>query len=121
MVYFKRAEARAAIGESDRASADYKRARALFPKELWSNLAQARADHLDEQLNSTLVRKLVHKALGKRWQELNSVEESAWRAGTFVRTSPFISLELSRTALVRAVIALEQKETRLRGPKGSMP
>jgi tetratricopeptide (TPR) repeat protein len=107
MVYFKRAEAREALRETESASADYKKAQGLFSKELWQNLTRGRAEHLDEQINSRKLRQKVHHALGPRALELSSVEESAWRAGTFIKSSPFISLELSRTALVRVIIALE--------------
>ena len=118
MVYFKRAEAREALHETGKASADYKKAQRLFSKELWKNLARGRAEHLDEQLNSRTLRQRAHDALGARALELSSVEESAWRAGTFIKASPFISLELSRTALVRAIIALERNDgSKSRGPK----
>jgi tetratricopeptide (TPR) repeat protein len=107
MVYFKRAEASEALGEEEKASNDYKKAEEFFKKDLWRELARSRAEHLDENLRSRQLRQRVHVALGPRAVEFAAVEDSAWLAGTFTKKSAFASLELSRTALVRAIIALE--------------
>jgi tetratricopeptide (TPR) repeat protein len=108
MVYFKRAEAREALDEIQKASSDYKEAQRLFSKKLWQDLARARAEHLDERTTSRKVGERVSRALGRRALEFWSVEQSARGAGTFIKSSPFVSIELARTALVRTVLALEQ-------------
>ncbi len=41
--------------------------------------------------------------------EFTSVAESAVTAGRFARTNPFVSIELSRTSLVRAIQILETR------------
>ncbi len=120
MVYFKRAEASEALGEEEKASNDYKKAEEFFKKDLWRELARSRAEHLDENLRSRQLRQRVHVALGPRAVELAPVEDSAWLAGTFTKQSAFASLELSRTALVRAVIALEDRR-RVSGIRGPRP
>jgi hypothetical protein len=111
MVYFKRAEAREALDDIERASADYKKAQRLFSKKLWQDLARARSEHLDERISRRKVGERVSRALGRRAVEFWSVEQSARGAGEFINSSnpsAFVSIELARTALVRTVLALEQ-------------
>jgi tetratricopeptide (TPR) repeat protein len=109
MVYFKRAEAWEALQDLEKASLSYKRAQECFPKQLWKELARTRADRLDSEIQSLKLKQRVRQALGRAGKELSPIEESAWLAGMFAGKSPFVSIELSRTALVRAIKELEDK------------
>jgi tetratricopeptide (TPR) repeat protein len=120
MVYFKRGEALEAQNEREKASTDFRKAEEHFKKELWRNLARMRYEHLDEQVRSTRIGERVRVALGARALELTFVEQSAWLAGTSTERGPFVSLELSRTALVRAIIALEDG-SEAKSSRGSRP
>lgn len=128
MVYFKRAEAHEALDEIELASSDYKRAQSMFSKKLWQGLARSRVDLLDKLITSRTVRQRVSHALGARALELFPVEQSAQGAGEFIKPSPFVSIELARTALVRTVLALEHGSSenkswrqRIDGLSGRLP
>ncbi|MGH6878614.1 MAG: hypothetical protein ACREHV_14730 [Rhizomicrobium sp.] len=91
----------------------YRKAAERFKKPLWRDLARSRAERLDKEIQSSQIREEVRRTLGGGAKRLTlieeSIEESAWLAGTFTKDHPFISLELSRTALVRAIKEVENR------------
>jgi hypothetical protein len=108
MIYFKRAEAHEALNDLRAAAADYREAEGLFPRPLWRDLARSRAERLERDSQAAELRMTVSSALGGRaTRELSHIADSAWHAGRFANEIPFVSIELSRTALVRAIKVLE--------------
>jgi|SRR5579863_1870689 len=111
MIYFKRAEALEALGESREAAQSYRKAQEFFFKKLWRDLAKSRAERLEKDIEVTELKEKVEAALGPaaHARDLSHIAESAWLAGRFAKEYASVSLELSRTALVRAILALERR------------
>lgn len=108
MIFFKRAEAREALDDLRAAAADYREAQRYFPKPLWRDLARSRAERLEDDCQAVELKMTVSLSLGPRASgALNHITDSVWHAGRLAKQMPFVSLELSRTGLVRAIKVLD--------------
>jgi hypothetical protein len=108
MIFFKRAEAHEALNDLRAAAVDYREAQTFFPKPLWRDLARSRAERLEKDSHAAELRMIVTSSLGARASgELSHISDSVWHAGRLVNEMLFVSLELSRTGLVRAIKVLD--------------
>ncbi|MGH7923824.1 MAG: tetratricopeptide repeat protein [Candidatus Binatus sp.] len=122
MIYFKRAEAHEALNDLRAAAADYREAQSLFPKPIWRDLAESRAERLGKDAKANNLKTIVSSSLGNpAGGELRHIADSVWQAGTFAEEMPFVSIELSRTGLVRAIKVLEDAPIHDRNSRPSWP